>query len=150
MSRWCKIESAECVGIIAVKRGKIYECADPAHKNVGFALRIIEIPNLVNIGSFHKFTLPIIRNIYPQSITAASLVSVQSMTVPASLVFYLKHRYKLKEMPPEFSCNAVYLRDKLYQCCNRKLIKVRHLTLKSEEVITAAISGFIQQLDPNI
>tara|TARA_R110000751_G_scaffold86486_4_gene172148 strand:+ start:2989 stop:4563 length:1575 start_codon:yes stop_codon:yes gene_type:complete len=47
-----------------------------------------------NIADFTRFALPLIRKSYPKLI-ADSLVGVQPMSQPASLIFYIRYRYAL-------------------------------------------------------
>lgn len=49
-----------------------------------------ETTKLLNVGSFDKFAFPLIRAIYPKLI-ANEIVSVQPMSGPTSLVFYLDY-----------------------------------------------------------
>lgn len=44
------------------------------------------------IGKFSRFSLPLVKKAYPQ-LLAQNLVSVQPMTQPAGLVYYLRYRY---------------------------------------------------------
>lgn len=59
-----------------------------------FAMReggeLNETTKLLNVGSFDKFAFPIIRAVYPNLI-ANEIVSVQPMSGPTSLVFYLDY-----------------------------------------------------------
>jgi len=49
------------------------------------------------VGNFSKFTLPLIRKAYPK-LVADKLVDVQPMTQPASLIFYIRHRYSKRSL----------------------------------------------------
>jgi len=49
---------------------------------------LTETTKLLNIGSFDKFAFPLVRAIYPELI-ANKIVSIQPMSGPISLVFYL-------------------------------------------------------------
>lgn len=49
-----------------------------------------------NIADFTRFALPLIRKSYPKLI-ADSLVGVQPMSQPASLIFYIRYRYALSK-----------------------------------------------------
>lgn len=44
------------------------------------------------INAFSQFTMPLIRQVYPQLI-ASDLVSVQPMAAPSSLIFYLNNKF---------------------------------------------------------
>lgn len=46
----------------------------------------------LQVGTFAKFTLPIVRSVFP-NLVAMNLVSVQPMTAPVGLVFYLDYIY---------------------------------------------------------
>jgi hypothetical protein len=51
-----------------------------------------ETTKVVNIGNFYKFAFPMVRAIFP-NLVAMDLVSVQPMSGPVSLVFYLDFIY---------------------------------------------------------
>ena len=44
------------------------------------------------VGNFSKITLPLIRKTYPQ-MNASNFVSVQPLSQPSGLIYYLKYRY---------------------------------------------------------
>ena len=45
-----------------------------------------------DIGQFKKISIPLVRKIYP-TLVMNKIVSVQPMTQPSSLIYYLRHRY---------------------------------------------------------
>jgi len=51
-----------------------------------------EATRLVNVGSFDKYVYPLVRRTYP-SLIVNDIVSVQPMTGPQGLIFYLKFKY---------------------------------------------------------
>ena len=47
-----------------------------------------------SFGGFEKFSFPLFKQVYPQLI-ASELVSVQPMTSPTNLIFFMKHGQKI-------------------------------------------------------
>lgn len=50
--------------------------------------------NFYGIGAFNQFEMPLVRRVYPQLI-ANDLVSVQPMTSPANLIFFMNGKPKV-------------------------------------------------------
>lgn len=87
------------------------KCREVTHKKFGLMAAILENqynawdpkgPKLLfedatttaNIADFTRFALPLIRKSYPKLISD-SLVGVQPMSQPASLIFYIRYRYAI-------------------------------------------------------
>jgi hypothetical protein len=65
------------------KAYSIATCLENTHNNM-----INETTNTGNVGQYEKFALPIIRAVLA-NLVAAELVTVQPMTAPTGLVFYM-------------------------------------------------------------
>ena len=65
---------------------------DPSNRHVLFE----DVTTTGNIADFTRFALPLIRKRYAKLI-ADSLVGVQPMSQPASLIFYIRYRYALNK-----------------------------------------------------
>jgi len=51
-----------------------------------------EDTRLINVGSFDKYVFPLVRRTYP-TLIVNDIVSVQPMTSPQGIIFYLKFKY---------------------------------------------------------
>lgn len=85
-----KIDSFKTVGW-SRKGEPLYKAAIQTIKH--FSDKLCSGPIQVLPSLFTKMTLPLIRKVYPKLI-AEKLVSVQPMSQPASLEYYIKHKVK--------------------------------------------------------
>ena len=65
-----------------------------------------ETTRIVNIGSFDKFAYPMVTIVYP-NLVAHTLVSVQPMDGPTSLVFYMQALYNAGKAPTVAGTNMI-------------------------------------------
>jgi hypothetical protein len=79
-------------GLMAAMLENQYAAWDPKKRNTLFE----EATTTGNIADFTRFALPLIRKSYPRLI-ADSLVGVQPMSSPASLIFYIRYRYAISK-----------------------------------------------------
>lgn len=131
-----KVAYIKCVGIAAVRRGKLVECIDPKHRKLAYTLRLeLELEDK-RAAQFTRFTLPLIRQSYPTSL-ANTLVSVQPMTTAAAAVYHAKYERKIQP-------NAILFGDKVYwvQCGSGKLAKRVELDEEGMAEVIAAIREF--------
>lgn len=87
--KWYRLEST-----IGDPLRRLIECDSPTEKE----LKIIfgREPSIYKSeGGFESFVLPLIRKSWPK-LRTQDIISVQPMTAPSSLVFYMKHKYGKK------------------------------------------------------
>jgi hypothetical protein len=53
-------------------------------------------PTSTDVADFKRISIPLVRRIYPQLI-ANKIVSVQPLTGPTGLVYYLRHKYSSQQ-----------------------------------------------------
>ena len=88
----CREVTQSKFGLMAAILENQYNAWNPENRSV-----ILEDQTTTaNIADFTRFALPLIRKSYPKLI-ADSLVGVQPMSQPASLIFYIRYRYALSK-----------------------------------------------------
>ena len=90
--RKCKEIPNQKFGIMAALLENQLQSWDPKNRNV----LLEDATTTGDIADFTRFALPLIRKSYPRLI-ADSLVGVQPMSQPASLIFYIRYRYALNK-----------------------------------------------------
>ena len=78
------------LGLMATLLENQHKAWDPKNRTVLFE----DVTTTGNVADFTRFALPLIRKSYARLI-ADSLVGVQPMSQPASLIFYIRYRYAL-------------------------------------------------------
>jgi hypothetical protein len=86
----CREVTQQKMGLMAAILENQYKAWNPSERSVIFE----DQTTTANIADFTRFALPLIRKSYPRLI-ADSLVGVQPMSQPASLIFYIRYRYAL-------------------------------------------------------
>jgi len=88
----CREIGSQKFGMMAALLENQYNAWNPE----GRSMILEDQTTTANIADFTRFALPLIRKSYPKLI-ADSLVGVQPMSQPASLIFYIRYRYALSK-----------------------------------------------------
>jgi len=86
----CREVGPQKFGLMASILENQFNAWDPKKRSMIFE----DQTTTANIADFTRFALPLIRKSYPKLI-ADSLVGVQPMSQPASLIFYIRYKYAL-------------------------------------------------------
>jgi hypothetical protein len=65
---------------------------EPLSKKKVFFKKWLRDRSFIDIYDFKRISIPLVRRVYP-SLIANSLVGVQPLSAPSSLVYYLRFRY---------------------------------------------------------
>jgi hypothetical protein len=88
----CKEIPRKKMGLMASLLENQHKAWDPKQRSVLFE----DVTTTGNFADFTRFALPLIRKSYSKLISD-SLVGVQPMSQPASLIFYIRYRYALSK-----------------------------------------------------
>lgn len=88
----CKEVTRKKMGLMAALLENQHKAWDPKNRSVLFE----DVTTTGNFADFTRFALPLIRKSYSKLISD-SLVGVQPMSQPASLIFYIRYRYALSK-----------------------------------------------------
>lgn len=88
----CREVPRKKMGLMAALLENQHKAWDPKNKSMLFE----DVTTTGNFADFTRFALPLIRKSYSKLISD-SLVGVQPMSQPASLIFYIRYRYALSK-----------------------------------------------------